>query len=234
MNGKVIAIASIALVVGLLLPTALVPFVKAQAGSITATLTDDTFIGRVEGVNPAFGDLPMLFAGFLTRAFLKFNLSSIPDGATGITAVLELYTTVDGVIDPHPVTAYLLVNTTWNEYDPPGNVAPWFDCDVLDSDYVASSETWYEWNVTDGVVESLSNSSDVVSFILCYPYTSGTDMPNVIFTSKEGSITKMPKLTIFWESIILELPSNLLVMLIVMVLSAGAFVFRKKLLKNQR
>lgn len=112
-------------------------------------------------------------------------------------------------------------------------VAPWFDLDVLDSEYVKNDETWYEWNVTDGVVESLSNSSDVVSFVLCYPETSGSAMPNMIFTTKEGSMTKMPKLTIFWESIIPDLPSNMLTLFIIMSLSAVALLFRKKMLKNQ-
>ena len=232
-NGKVVVGASIGLAIGLFLAIALVPFVHAQSGSTTATITDDTYIDRVFGAQSLYGDMPGMFAGLITRALLKFNISSIPEGATGVTAVLELYTTASGVEDPHVVTAYLLENTTWNEHDPPRYVAPWFDCDVLDSQYVKNVETWYEWNVTDGVVECLSNSSDVVSFILCYPYTSGTDMPNVIFTSKEGSITKMPKLTVFWESIIPDLPSNMLTLFIIISLSAGALVFRKKILKNQ-
>ncbi len=216
----------------LLFQVSVSPFVQAQAGSTKAILTDDTFIDRYVGANPAFGDLPAIEAGFWNRAFLKFNISDIPEGAAGITAVLELYTIADGVELPHVVTAYPVENTTWNEYDPPRNVA-WFHLDVLDTEYVANDETWYEWNVTAGVTDALSNSSDVASFLLCYPETSGTDIPSAFFYSKEGSITKIPKLTIIWESIIPDLPPNILMLLIVMVLSVGALVFRKRLLKPQ-
>jgi hypothetical protein len=215
----------------LVLAIALAPVVQAQSGSITATLTDDTWIESGEGIIPAYGDLPAIEAGMWTTAFLKFNLSSVPDGVTGITAVLELYTYVNGVEDPHVVTAYLLDNTTWNEHDPPWIFVPQFELDVLDGEYVATSERWYEWNVTDGVIDSLSNSSDVVSFVLCYPETSGSEMPYVFFASKEGSITKIPKLTIIWESIIPDLPSNLLVVLGIVTLSVGALFIRKKLMK---
>jgi hypothetical protein len=186
----------------IVLTIAQIPVIQAQGGTITATLTDDTYYDMVwGGPNPVNGLLTTLKAGLATMTFLKFDLSSIPDGAVGITAVLELYTTYDGVPYPHPVAAYPLENTTWNEYDPPEEVYT-FAMEYLDAEYVAHNETWYEWVVTDKVVGALSNSSDLVSFVMSYTESGGpSDTPKVTFTSKEGSITRMPKLTISWTSV---------------------------------
>ncbi len=46
---------------------------------------------------------------------MKFDISSVPDGAKGITAVLELYATVDGVPIPHFVEVWSHNDITWNE-----------------------------------------------------------------------------------------------------------------------
>ena len=52
-----------------------------------------------------------------------------------------------------------------------------------------------------------------------------------IFTSKDGSITNIPKLTIMC-AVIPNLPSDLLGVLVMMPLLMGAVFFRKKLLKG--
>lgn len=209
---------------------ALAPVVQAQAGSIEATLTDDTYYGSpyqvIHGSEPV---LKVSRSAYIT--FLKFNISNIPEGAMDTTAVLELYTEHEGVPSPRFVAVFPIDNETWTEqtYTPDDFLERYFTEKVVQ--YVTNEETWYEWNVTDIIAETVSNSSSLVAFAVMYDTSEETDP--ILFTSKEGSMTKMPKLTVFWESIIPDLPPNLIMLLIVMVLSVGALVFNQKLLKPQ-
>ena len=208
-----------------ILTATLITPVKAE--SVTATLTDDTYYNIIGGPNPAYGSSSMLEAGLRIMTFLKFNISSIPDGVLGITAMLELYATYGGVVTPHSVAVYQSDNTAWNEYAPPQEVYPWFELAVLDLAYVSSEAGWYEWIVTDAIVGTLSNSTDLVTLILCYPEAVGMTTPSVSFTSKEGSMAEMPKLTIFWE-VIPEFESAVVMALLLVGVSIFAIVVKKQ------
>ena len=160
----------------------------------------------------------------MARAFLKFNISSVPDGAIGITAVLELYTGVNGVPVQHFVDVYSHNDTAWDEELrlPSSN---WAGTKKLDTEWVASNERWYEWNVTNAIVEAISNSTSVVTFIVMYPY--GEDKLPVSFTSKDDTLTKMPKLTITWTSVIPEFPFFMMP-LVMVATTAVSFIIRKR------
>ena len=177
----------------------LVPITLAQGGTTAASLTDDTYYDYVYGgpYHLTYNWNKTAFPVSLRyMSFLKFDISSIPDGAEGILAVLELYTTWDGVPSPHFVDARPIWNNTWDEEIlPPEYVYS----EKLDTEWVANNERWYEWNVTDAVVGNIANSSNAVTFVMMYPY--GADTTPLSFTSKEGSITKIPKLTISWTSV---------------------------------
>ena len=61
---------------------------------------------------------------------------------------------------------------------------------------------------------------------MTYPEFGGEVEPVVSFVSKEGSITKIPKLTITWTDVIPEFPS--LIMPLVMVATTAVSLIVKK------
>lgn len=185
------------------------PFVQAQ-GTIMATLTDDTYYGPP--YESSHGSEDLLKVGRGTHVtFLKFDISSIPEGAMDITAVLDLYTAHGGVPNPRFVAVFPVDNVTWNEegYPPEEFLERYFTEKVVQ--WVTDEETWYEWDVTDIVVKATSESSNVISFAILFDTEQETDP--MLFVSKEGSLTNMPTLTVTWASEIPEFPSFIALLL---------------------
>jgi hypothetical protein len=193
-----------------------VAVVKAQGGQVILKPTDDTYVAFM---NPAanYGSAQMLrvcLAHYWT--WLKFDLSTIPKGAVGISALLELCTTYNGVASPHFVVACLaLLNKTisnsWSEATLTGDNAfnGFYMGDAeLDTDYVANNEVWYEWNVAQAVVNATTSNATDVTIIMRYPYPE--DATSLAFNSKEASSTKAPKLTVSWTDAIPEFPPILI------------------------
>ncbi len=168
-------------------------------------------------------------AGLFVLTFLKFNLSGVPEEATDITAVLELYTANNGVTSPHSVAAYRLENTSWTESDPPSGVYPWLTSPILASTNIDKSKQWLAWNVANAFAGTLSSSSDAIAFVLTYPETSGSmRTPDVTFTSKEGSATMAPKLTITWSTTIPEFSGSIMIIMVA-ILTLTAVGLKKAL-----
>jgi len=203
-----------------------VAFANAQGGQVTLNPTDDTYI-RAESPDSNQGSSEVLKASlYYYWTWLKFNLSSITEGALGITAVLELYTTYNGVTTPHAVVACLVLNNSWSESTLTAGNAPWSDDVELDTDYVVNVETWYEWNVTEAVVNATASRAGAVTTLMRYPW--GIEAPSVSFNSKEASMTKKPKLTISWIDNIPEFPSPLILPLFIIAALLVVTVYRKK------
>ncbi len=205
--------------------------VNAQGGSITATLTEDTyydFFYAQQPYNKTYTWLETTFKVSLRyTSFLKFDLSSIPNGAEDIMAVLELYTAVDGVPISHSVEVWSHNDITWDEEVRLPSPDYEHNTKKLDTTWVASSERWYEWNVTNAIVEAVSNSSGAVTFMVTYP--SGQNVLPVSFLSKEGSMTKIPKLTVTWNSIIPEFSSHIILTLLIVTLTLLAMAVKKQI-----
>ncbi|MFQ5621711.1 MAG: DNRLRE domain-containing protein, partial [Candidatus Nanoarchaeia archaeon] len=202
---KCMSIGFLAFCLGILLtPITFVPQVHAQGGTIILNPTDDAYTDGYN-VNSNYGSEPELrtlgFGRYLT--WLKFDLSSIPEGVIGITAVLELYTIYSGVSDPHNVVASLILNNfnnSWTEDTITASNHPPYPDDVeLDTEYVANDETWYEWIVTEAIVNATANNATAVTILMRYPW--GIQTPAISFNSKEGSLTKIPKLTVTWTAL---------------------------------
>mgnify|MGYP001050437448 CR=1 FL=1 len=190
------------LLIGIICTACFVMPVTASGGQVILNPTDDTYI-NMDMVDSNYGSstkLKVCLAHYWT--WLKFDLSSIPEDALGITAELELYTSYDGVTDPHTVVACLILNdfnNSWSEDTLTSRNHPPYPDDVeLDIDYVANDETWYEWIVTEAVVNATANNATAVTILMRYPW--GTDAPAVSFNSKEAG-KKIPKLTIEWSAI---------------------------------
>lgn len=183
---------------------AFVPFVQAEGGSIAVYVVDDAYV-TFNSPNSNYGSEQILNVCLLhCFAWLKFDLSSIPEGAEGFTATLELYTTANGVITPHDVVACLVqnnFNNTWTEETITASNMPYLYDIELDTEYVANNGTRYEWNVTEAVKAAVNNNSTLLTIFMRYSGAEGDDMS---FKSKEGTLTQMPKLTVSWAAVIPE------------------------------
>jgi len=218
------------LAIFMLLAPSFVAAVKAQGGQVTLNPTDDTYVDRYGASHSNYGSSEMLKVCLVHYwTLLKFDLSSIPEGALGITAALELYTTYNGVTTTHDVIACLVLNNSWSEATLIGeDIIP--DGRELDTEYVANNETWYEWIVTEAVLNATANNATAVTILLRYSY--GMDAPSVSFRSKEASLTKKPKLTVSWTGIIPEFPSFLILPLFMIATLLAAIVYRRKHTEN--
>ena len=218
------SIKAILLVTSFLTVAFVVP-VDAQSGQVTLKPTDDTYISFWSDSN--YGSSEIMRVSLTYTTWLKFDLSSIPEGAIGITAVLELYTTYEEVTNPHSVVACLILNNSWSEDTITSSNAPYYGGGVeLDTEYVANDETWYEWDVTEAVVNATVNNATTISIILRYPW--GVGAPSFSFYSKEASLTKSPKLTIFWTDIIQEFPSFIILPIFMITILLAVIIHKRK------
>ena len=121
------------------------------------------------------------------------------------------------------------ISNSWSEATLTGDNAfnGFYMGDVeLDTDYVANNEVWYEWNVTQAVVDATTSNSTDVTIIMRYPYPE--DATSLAFISKEASLTKAPKLTVSWTDIVPEFPSFLILPLFMTATLLAVIVYRRK------
>lgn len=201
----------ITLSVGIML-TSIIPLVNAEEGTIILKPTDDAYTNGWKPDENYGASVKLKTIGFYVT-WLKFDLSTMPKEAFGITAILELYTTNDEVY-PNDVPTYLCPNTTWTEETITASNQPdLIEFVELDRDYISNEERWYEWLVTDAVTNATANNATAVTILM---RTFGLVTPTISFSSKEGSLTKQPKLTISWEGVIPEFPTWLILPLFMM------------------
>lgn len=124
--------------------------------------TEDTYIyAWYPTTNYYWLDTVNVRAGNVSGALLKFDLSSIPAGATITTATLRLYTTYRTNVNSIEIAAYKLLrdwsNTgaTWNSYDGSNawgtagaDGATDRSATADDSTTVSNVDAWYEWDIT--------------------------------------------------------------------------------------
>jgi len=225
-------LAIITILITSFVPVTFAATTEAQGGQVTLKPTDDTYI-NMDKIDSNYGSsekLRVCLAHYWT--WLKFDLSSVPEGAIEITAVLELYTTYDGVTDPHNVVACIVLNNfnnSWSEATLTCRNMPYQDDLELDTEYVVNNETWYEWVVTEAVVNAIANKTTAVTILMKYPW--GMDAPSVSFNSKEASVTKFPKLTISWNDVVPEFSSfAILPIFMIMTLFAVRIYKRKRII----
>ncbi len=209
----------------------LVPLVNAQEGEVTLSPTDDTFVDDTTAVGN-YGSLSFLEVGkyndldfmpWESIAWLKFNLSSVPDGAVVDVATLQLYSFA--VTETYNVYARFCSNISWTELTLTHANMPEFNVTSMDSEVVASSFRWYNWTVTDAVqhsVDGIFGGPGMVTIVLLETSFHGPSLDlTVSFYSKEGSDLYMPKLAIHWTDIVPEFPS---VVILPLFMTASLFV----------
>ncbi len=232
----------IVLVLGLVLVSSLsIEMVHAQAGQATLKPTDDTYVDYVSqwmnhGGEPylqiQFSQEYPLLAALWPRsdALLKFNLSSIPDGAVVDVATLQLHTS--SVNGTYVVYAFSSSDNSWNESTVTFNDAPNKNFPSLDSVSVPTNNQWYDWNVTEAVKNALNDNNTAVTVILSVE--SPIDSNSVTwFDSKENTTDYYPRLTIHWSSAVPEFPTFLLLPLFMIATLLAVIIYKKRYVKPQ-
>ncbi len=141
-----------------------VPVVEDE--SILNSLPDTNFDGT-DGLAVGKG-----MSGQLTRSYLKFNLSHIPDGAAFIQVTLHVYLDSAFGSDDEPISVYYSSDDSWTEQTITWNNAPSYNALATDTiDSPASPDmfvplNWYSWDITSDVVATLSGNKILTSVLV--------------------------------------------------------------------
>ena len=158
------------------------------------------------------------------NAWLKFNLSDIPSNATINSAVLRVHTGLSGT-GLVGVGVFLCNDTSWDEYTITWNTTPpLFSSEPIATLNVSTSNTDYDFNVTDAV-EGETMTCLVLKLILKAKYDGG----QADFYSRESDYA--PKLIVDY---VLEPPAfdwglaaALATFVIVVPAAVGVYLYRK-------
>ena len=197
--------------------------VSAQGGQVALNPTDDTSADsnnpnsnfgerdylQVENYNSAINGY-QTFEINQTSTWLKFNLSSIPEGAVIDAGTLQLFAfNVDFSLN---INAYLgtdLLNTSaiasWTESTLTYSNMPIYNTTSLSSTLVDNVGQWYNWSVLNVIKNGNSTSGTITLVLFASPsWTSG-----VRFYSKESLVAQgaySPSLVVHWSSVVSEFP----------------------------
>jgi hypothetical protein len=232
MDGKTSLVISIILLGIIVLPVAVVPLVHAQEGEVTINPTADTFVDSVND-KTNHGEMQYMLVSRQTesmedRIWLKFNLSSVPDGAIVDMATLRLYCINSG--DPtYNVYAHSSSNISWTELGITWANMPSYNTTSMDMKQVATTYRWYNWSVTYAVqnaVDGIHGGPDAVTIVLLETTVRGYNV--VTFNSKEGPTYSFPELTVHWSGIVPEFPSFLVLPLFMMTTLMTIIVLKRR------
>jgi hypothetical protein len=230
----------IILVLGLVLVSSpSIKTVNAQAGQVTLKPTDDTYVdsynpnsnygGRIDldVENSVTGGTPPYQVTYLDLVWLKFDLSTVPNGAVIDGATLQLHTSYVG--ETYSVHAYSCPNNSWTELTLKYSNMPSYNTTSMDSLLVATSNQWYNWSTVDAVRNSMMSNPETVTIVLQEP-SAHSSVTFVSFESKEAPVyftDYSPKLTVHWSGVVPEFPT-FLVPASLMITALLAVVFYKR------
>lgn len=83
--------------------------------------------------------------------WLKFDLSEIPSDAKVKSAILRMHTSIIGVTSTNKVGVFLCSHSDWQELEITWNNSPQVTEQSIDIVYVASPDTYYDFDVTSAV-----------------------------------------------------------------------------------
>jgi hypothetical protein len=217
--------------------------VFAQSGQVGLKPTDDTYADSDSPNYSWGGQEDLLFQNYLlyfngetveSIVWLKFNLSSIPDGVVVDEATLHLYENGEvfvtpGVMTLFDVSAHSCSNDSWTELTLTYSNMLSYNTTSMDSVTVGTGYEWYNWSVVDAVRDALNGTAKTVTIVLEPSY--GFDEP-VAFDSKETPVSNLtdyaPELTVHWSSVVPEFPTSLMPPLLVMATTSYLMLCRKK------
>jgi hypothetical protein len=170
---------------------------------------------------------------YIDIVWLKFNLSSVPDGAVVDVATLQLYTVTAG--ETFDVHTYSCSYNSWTELSLTYSNMPSYNTTSMDSALVAAGYQWYNWSVVDAVTNALSSHSSAVTVVMNEP-SPHSPFSNVWFDSKEepAQVTDYsPKLTVHWSEVVPEFPTFLILPLFMIATLLLVMIYKKRSVRPQ-
>ena len=167
--------------------------------------------------------------------WLKFNFSSMPDGAVVDSATLNLFLDYSISPDSYDVHAYSCSDDSWNESSLTYSNMPIYNTISMNSTLV-SSMGWYSWNVVDAVRDALNRNATAVTIVLFDP-SSHSSNTTVMFQSEEAGISSLssgPHLFIDWSSIVPEFPTFLILPFFTVTILIAVAFYKKKAMPYRR
>jgi hypothetical protein len=165
---------------------------------------------------------------------LKFDLSSVPNGAVIDEATLMLYAYLVG--ETFNVHAYSCSYNSWTELTLTYSNMPSYSTTSIDSILVATNNQWYNWSVFDAVTNALNSNSKAVTIVLSEP-SPHSSASSISFYSKEAPVFLgtgySPKLTVHWSSVVAEFPT-FLILPFLMITIIAVVLYKKKAILDKR
>ena len=171
--------------------------------------------------------------------WLKFDISGVPNNATGISATLRLsfrrsmymVTLEPEFIDDAPrVDTHYCSTNNWEEESITYNNQPSYSTTVLASKRVyrldINDDHWFTWDVTGAVTQSFDNNKDLVSIVVEI-HPNSVMYSRLWFDSKEN-LWDSPELIVAWSGEIPEFRSFLILPLFMMATLLAVIVYRRK------
>ena len=216
--------------------------VRAQGGQVTLKPTDDTYVDSGNPDSDYGGRNYLQVMNYNSQinsngtresiVWLKFNLSSVPEGAVIDGATLQLWTSsVNGSFNVNAYSGTDLLNVSaiisWTEMTVTYSNMPFYNTTSMDSVLVETSGQWYNWSVLDAVRDALNNPARTITIVLYDPSPHGLTSA-IWFDSKESSIAYSPTLTVHWSAVVPEFPTLLILALFIIASVPATVICRKK------
>lgn len=172
-------------------------------------------------------------------AWLKFNLSNVPDGAVVTSAALELYCGL--VTETLNVSAHFCSDNIWNELTITYGNQPSYNrtamsslcetCGAKSWALVSNSSKRYSWDVTYAVnqtIDGIYGGEDLATIVLWGDWVHNITA-EALFYSKEETVTlHLPTLTVVWSHVVPEFPSFLILPLFMLATLLAVIGYRRK------
>jgi len=174
--------------------------INPQEGEVTVNPIDDTYTD-VTNPDENYESQTTLYVSNMTEeiAWLKFDLSDVPDGAVVDDARLELHALPP--TETYDVRAHSCSDNSWTESTLTYSNMPSFNASqFILSSYRFSYEGWGSWGVADAVrkaVDGIHDGSNTVTIVISgIPTHHLYESSYISFHSKESLY--VPELTVHW------------------------------------
>jgi hypothetical protein len=239
MSGRFMLFRKLAIMlIFVLLVSSVIIVVYAQAGQVWLGPTDNTYVDSNYPNSNYGGQSYLQIENYQDKeiVWLKFNLSSVPDGAVVDNATLYMYLFYVNIISPlsYDVHAYSCSDNSWNQSSLTYSYMPSYNTTSMNSTSVSFTD-WYSWNVVDAVRDALNSNAKAVTIVLFDPSPQSSNTPATFYSDTlHSSSGSGPHLYIHWSSILPEFPTLLILPFFMIATLLAVAFYKKKTIQYRR
>jgi len=214
--------------------------IESNGGQIKVIAIDDSYTDSYYYLHTYGSDWNVVMEELGPRekiGWLKFDISGVPNNATGISATLRLSfrmsvpTLEPEFVDDAPrVDVHYCSSNNWDEESITYDNQPSYSTTALDSKLVyrlnINDDHWFAWDVTGAVTQSFDNNKDLVT-IVTEIHPNSVIYSSLWFEAKENPWDS-PELIVEWTGLIPEFPSFLILPLFMIATLLAVITYRRK------